>query len=175
MPVWYVHLAKAVVLPSFASSAQRRSMFASHYTKAFWEGVFKIKRSCQSRFDSYERTQLKYASICYINIIFNGKQRHKAILLPRTAGVVTQLLPSKWLPYYKHLQYQIYSIFPRISWSLRSWSLEFGSWHQVRIGLIMRTFRVWFMAPRELPYPLSFAERLAVLQGDRQRSVQCFW
>jgi len=93
----------AVVLPSFASSAQRRSMFASYYTKAFWEGVFKIKRSCQSRFDSYERTQLKYASICYVNIIFKGKQRHKAILLPRTAVVVTQLLPSKWLPYQQHL------------------------------------------------------------------------
>jgi hypothetical protein len=40
---------------------------------------------------------------------------------------------------------------------------------------MIRTFLVRFLAPRELPYPLSFAERLAVLQGDGQRSVQCFW
>ena len=165
----------AVGLPSFASSAPRRSMSASYYMKAFWEEVFKIKWACRSRFDSYERTRLKYASICYFNIIFKGNQRHKAILLPRTAGVLTHLSPSKWLHYQQHVQYQIYSIFPRISWSLRSWSLEFGSWHQVRGGLISRTFLVWFLAPRELPYPLPFAERLAIRQGDGQRSVQCFW
>jgi hypothetical protein len=39
----------------------------------------------------------------------------------------------------------------------------------------MRTFRVWFLAPRELPYPLPFAERLTISQGDGQRSVECFW
>jgi hypothetical protein len=35
---------------------------------------------------------------------FKKNQRHKAILLPRTAGVVTQLLASKWLLRQQNLQ-----------------------------------------------------------------------